>query len=370
MATKGYQSYRGRGGLLRRLAAAVLILILLAACAFMLALQYATYTDDGGMRLDLPFLDKSVSLNLPVLFRPAPQPLPQEPEDTLPDVELIIDGEHAEDPAGEEEETAAPQPVERRLVPLAQMPGDAAALTAQVEAAGASGFVWTARNSGGGVNYASGEALETALTPGGPDMETIRAVCDGSEVYAVARLGCFHDNYYAFANMKEAAICQKNGYVWYSGSSDHWLDPDKAEARRYVIALAVECAQMGFDEVLLDDVSYPVAGKLQKIDYSGNTLGKTEALTLFLTELREALEPYGVRVSLALDESLLLAGSGADSGQNLAAFIPFMDAVYAAMADPAAVQLQLEAAAGENPCPALVPVVSAALAAGDWCLAG
>ena len=127
---------------------------------------------------------------------------------------------------------------------------------------------------------------------------------------------------------------------------------------------------MGFDEVLLDDVSYPVSGKLQKIDYSGNTQGKTEALTQFLTELRQALEPYGTRVSLVLDEALLLAGSGADSGQSLTAFAPLMDAVYAVSADPAAVRLQLEAAAGESPVPALVPLVAAPQAEGDWCLAG
>ena len=240
-----------------------------------------------------------------------------------------------------------------------------------MEAAGAGGFVWTARDRTGGVNYASGEAIAAALTAGGPDMETVKALCEGTEVYAVARLGCFHDNSYAFANMAEAAICQKNGYVWYSGNSDHWLDPDKAEARRYVIALAVECAQMGFDEVLLDDVSYPVEGKLQKIDYSKNTLGKTEALTLFLTELRQALEPYGARVSLALDETLLLAGSGADSGQSLTAFAPLADAVYTAAADPGTARLQLEAAAGEGPCPDLVLVASAAAlpAEGSWCLA-
>ena len=372
MATKGYQSYRGRGGLLKRLAAVVLILILLGACAFMFALQYATYTDDGGMRLDLPFLEKGIELNLPVFFRPAVQPEDQEPADSGPDVNLVIEGAGGENPVAEPDPAPAPEPekVERRLLPLAQLPGDAAALTEQVTAAGASGFVWTARTGSGKVNYASGEAVETALTPGGPGMEDVKALVDGAELYAVARMGCFHDNDYAFANMAGAAVCQRNGYVWYSGSSDHWLDPDKEEARRYVIALAVECAQMGFDEVLLEDVSYPVAGKLQKIDYSKNTLGKTEALTLFLTELRQALEPYGTRVSLLLDESLLLAGSGADSGQNLAAFAPLVDAVYTASADPDALRPALAAAAGENPVPDLVPVVNAALAEGDWCLAG
>lgn len=373
MATKGYQSYRGRGGLLRGLAAAVLILILLGACAFMLALRYVTYTDDGGMRLDLPFLEKGIELNLPVLFRPASQPDPQEPAvgDGEADLNLVVESAGGEDPAAEPESVPEPEAAERRLISLDQLPETSEALAEQVRAAGASGFVWTARGRNGGVNYASGEATEKALPAGGVAMESVKALLEGAgDVYAVARMGCFQDNYYAFANMKEAAICQRNGYVWYSGTSDHWLEPDKAEARRYVIALAVECAKMGFDEVLLDDVSYPVSGKLQKIDYSGNTQGKTEALTQFLTELRQALEPYGTRVSLVLDEALLLAGSGADSGQSLTAFAPLMDAVYAVSADPAAVRLQLAAAAGESPVPALVPVVAAPQAEGDWCLAG
>lgn len=373
MATKGYQSYRGRGGLLRGLAAAVLILILLGACAFMLALRYVTYTDDGGMRLDLPFLEQGIELNLPVLFRPASQPDPQEPAvgDGEADLNLVVESAGGEDPAAEPESVPEPEAAERRLISLDQLPETSEALAEQVRAAGASGFVWTARGRNGGVNYASGEATEKALPAGGVAMESVKALLEGAgDVYAVARMGCFHDNYYAFANMKEAAICQRNGYVWYSGTSDHWLEPDKAEARRYVIALAVECAKMGFDEVLLDDVSYPVSGKLQKIDYSGNTQGKTEALTQFLTELRQALEPYGARVSLVLDEALLLAGSGADSGQSLTAFAPLIDAVYAVSADPAAVRLQLEAAAGESPVPALVPVVAAPQAEGDWCLAG
>ena len=170
--------------------------------------------------------------------------------------------------------------------------------------------------------------------------------------------------------MQPAGICQRNGYIWYDNHNGHWLDPEKEQARAYVISLAVECAQLGFDELVLEEMHYPKTGRLQKIDYSGSQMAKPDALALFLTELREALEPYGTRVSLVLDEALLLAGSGADSGQSLTAFAPLMDAVYAVSADPAAVRLQLAAAAGESPVPALVPVVAAPQAEGDWCLAG
>ena len=37
-------------------------------------------------------------------------------------------------------------------------------------------------------------------------------------------------------------------------TSYFWLDPDKEAAREYVIALALECAQMGFDELLLEEM--------------------------------------------------------------------------------------------------------------------
>ena len=132
---------------------------------------------------------------------------------------------------------------------------------------------------------------------------------------AAARFNCFHDSYYAFVHMPEAAICQKNGYVWYDQQSYHWLDPSKEQARQYVITLAKECAELGFEELILEECAYPTSGNLHKIDYTKNTMSKSEALALFLTELRAALEPYGTKLSILLTEELILAGSDEESGQ-------------------------------------------------------
>ena len=155
---------------------------------------------------------------------------------------------------------------------------------------------------------------------------------------AAARFNCFHDSYYAFVHMPEAAICQKNGYVWYDQQSYHWLDPSKEQARQYVITLAKECAELGFEELILEECAYPTSGNLHKIDYTKNTMSKSEALALFLTELRAALEPYGTKLSILLTEELILAGSDEESGQDLAALVPLVDAVYAKTGDPAAVR--------------------------------
>lgn len=56
--TKGYQNYRGRGSRSHKLGIVLLALVLAAACVYLLAQRYITYTDDGGMRLDLPFLSR------------------------------------------------------------------------------------------------------------------------------------------------------------------------------------------------------------------------------------------------------------------------------------------------------------------------
>lgn len=355
---KGYQSYRGRQPAGLRLLIVLLVLILVVACGFLFAQRYIVYTEDGGMYLDLPFM----RLDLPT------PPLPEEPdppaEPEQPVVDLVIDEpEQPEEP---------PEPVdvygERRLLELPDLPADTAALQGALSAAGANGFLFQVRDDTGLVKYGSTAAWPKAVAKDAVDAGTLSALCAGDAV-AAARFNCLHDSYYAFDNMKDAAICQKNGYVWYDSKSYHWLDPEKELTRSYVISLAVECAQLGFDELVLEELCYPSLGKLQKIDYSGNAMGKAEAVALLLTQLREALEPYGTRLSLLLPEALLQSGGDVESGQDLALLLPLVDAVYVETADPAGVQALLTAAAGEGTPPELVPMLAAA-GEGNWCVAG
>ena len=48
---RGYQNYRGRHSAGTRAAIALLVLILIAACAFIFAQQYISYADDGRIYL-------------------------------------------------------------------------------------------------------------------------------------------------------------------------------------------------------------------------------------------------------------------------------------------------------------------------------
>ena len=357
MGTKGYHSYRGRRGGTRLLGIIVLALILLAACVYLFLQRYVTFTDTGEVRLDLPFFQKE-----------EPGETEGQPDTDGGDMNLVIDAPG--EGAGEDEgagETAAQPYGEHRLLQLSALPPDSNALGTELSAQGANGFVYTVKDNTGKVFYASTVALRDAVG-GGADSVLLGELCGGESVISVARLNCFHDSYYAFAHMESAGICQSSGYIWYDNLSYHWLDPAKEQAREYVIDLALECARLGFDELLLEDMCYPSAGKVEKIDYSADQLGKTEALGLFLTELREALAPYDVRIALLLDQGDLSGEDAALTGLDLPALLPLVDAVYAPAADPAEAEAALAAAAED--APDFVPVTAAAEPSGSWYLAG
>ncbi len=362
---RGYQNYRGRRSAAIKLLIAVLVVILVAACSFLFIQRYVTYTDSGELRIDLPeFLqwmaprESDDEPSAPDVSEPADGAQDAQPG---PGVSLIID-------EPEEEAPLVPAAVDRHLVRLDTLPADGAALRETLAASGANGFLWRVRDNAGALYYSSGAGLKDAVLDSAVSAETLTALCGTEGVTSVALFNCFHDSYYAFVNMAAAAICQSSGYVWYDNMSYFWLDPAKEQARSYVTSLAVECAQMGFDELLLEEMHYPTAGKLQKISYQNNTIGKTDALVLFLTELKAALEPYGIRLSLLLGEDLLNAGSNAESGQDLAALLPLVDAVYTVTGDPAGAQAILDAYAGGEG-PELVPMTTAPQD-GQWCIAG
>lgn len=356
---KGYQNYRGRSSMGKRLLIILLVLILVAACGFMVLQRYITYRDDGGMSIVLPFWQ----LDLPAPPQPVSPEDPTAPEDQAPPVNLVI-----EEP---EEPEVPPEPAdvfgEHKLVELEALPADGAALAQLLAERGANGFLYTVRDDSGKVYFAADVVQKQAAPADAAGTETLRALCGVEDTVSVARFNCLHDSYYAFAHMAESAICQANGYVWYDNKSWFWLDADKEQARQYVVSLAVECAKLGFDELLLEELCYPTRGKLQKISYAKNTLGKTEALELLLKEIKDALEPYGTKLSLLVTEELLADGRNEVSGVDLAVLLPLVDGVYAVTDGGAAAQARVDELVEGEEKPVFV-AMTAAPGEGNWCL--
>ena len=68
------------------------------------------------------------------------------------------------------------------------------------------------------------------------------------DVYTIARIVTFKDQPLAVAHPEWAVIDSETGELWRDGEALPWTDPFYEEVQEYNIALAVEAAQMGFDE--------------------------------------------------------------------------------------------------------------------------
>ena len=190
-------------------------------------------------------------------------------------------------------------------------------------------------------------------TFGGVQPAALAELTGGGD-HTAAKISCFHDPKAANADVDGMGLKNTGGYIFYDGNNNQWLDPGKAVARDYVCGIAREAAELGFDELILTDVSYPTAGKLDKIDLSNaqpgedGTDGRQLVLARFLREVRSAL-PEGVILSLELPSETVRAGYDTDAGQALSTLAPLVDRVYVrtTAADVPALETAVKAASPE-----------------------
>ena len=164
-----------------------------------------------------------------------------------------------------------------------------------------------------------------------------------SDVYAVARISCFSDSAAAAMDMTGKGLCQKSGYVWYDNTNSHWLDPGKEAAREYLVALCAELVELGFDEVVLENVCYPTLGKLHKS--APVEVDRVKTIQKFLADAAKCFGGKHVRLSLALSEELLLAGGNETAGLDLKEDLKEVLRVYVPALDPAGAEAALRAVA-------------------------
>ena len=167
---------------------------------------------------------------------------------------------------------------------------------------------------------------------GGSGTRSAIAGIIGSDYYTIGRISTLHDSFYAYKHMTDAAVCQLTGFVWYDENSTHWLAPEKQAARDYVAEIVTECAQMGFDELLLEDMHYPREGRMSRIKTDERTMTQQEALMLLADDLRAALTEadYEGKLSVRVDADIVLAGSEEKSGIVMSEYVKDFDRVYVA----------------------------------------
>ena len=320
--TRGYRSYRGRTSRGRIALIAVLVLVIAVSVAVIWLQNYVVYDEDGHPHVELPWQEQ--------------QSTGQE-ETPLPPDEVQVTIQEPEGPP--------------RLAALSLPDGPLTlsgweAATAELAAQPACGAaVISVKDREGHVRFPTDRAPAGAADTAEDTAAALAAAAE-SGTYTVARVSCFLDPIAAKADVEGMGLKNTGGYIFYDGNDLNWLDPGKTAARQYLLGLAEELAALGFDEILLTDVSYPTVGKLDKIDYGG--ADRAASIRLFLEEMHDVLEDTGTALSIQLPEEVILSGADEAAGLVLSDIAPLADRICAATTAERIPQMEAAVAAASD----------------------
>jgi hypothetical protein len=288
MGTRGYGTYRGRSPwkrALRVILVLLLILIARAAVALLYLQQYMVISSDG-VRLEIPLFQQQEAEDTPL-----------EP-DQAPLVSLTPEVEPTVEPEPTSEST--PTPVQPVSLPLEALYDGTA--VSQVEAAGGDCALFDMKADSGTLGYTSQLELASAAKVSNTDPAmnaAIRGLNETQGLYTVARVSCFKDDKLPYSD-RSLAILTNSGYRWTGTDGLRWASPTSADVQSYVTGVCVELAQLGFDEILLDNAGYPDDGHLNYIK-KGAAYDEAQFSAVidgFYAQVRDALADYPVQLSV------------------------------------------------------------------------
>jgi hypothetical protein len=162
---------------------------------------------------------------------------------------------------------------------------------------GANALVVNIKSDHGQLVYPSNIALAKQI--GARDLTLIHSLPDlvasahAQGIYMIARIVTFKDNPLA-THRPDLAIHLADGSIFHDREGLAWTDAFKPEVRAYNIAIAVEAARAGFDEVQFDYVRFPDSTTRLIVSGPTDEAHRIEAISSFLGEAHAALAPYNV----------------------------------------------------------------------------
>ncbi len=141
--------------------------------------------------------------------------------------------------------------------------------------------------------------------------------------YTIARQVVFKDHPLA-SHAREWAARRADGSLFLDREGLAWTDPMHPKARQYNVDIAVEAAELGFDEIQFDYVRFPDTPGVcfQKSNTAAN---RTEAIAAFLQDAKERLQPLRVAVAADVFGYVLWNADDTGIGQQLETMLPLVD---------------------------------------------
>lgn len=150
------------------------------------------------------------------------------------------------------------------------------------------------------------------------DIDGLLKKLHDNDIYVIARIPCFKDPVLAKA-YPELALRTLSGYPVTDANGNTWVNPCKEKVWDYVISIADTCSKLGFDEIQLDYVRFPVGQNSEEAYYgqSATDEERQDYINEFLTRVKDVV--HANNVPLTADVFGTIIQSNLDSkhiGQN------------------------------------------------------
>lgn len=130
------------------------------------------------------------------------------------------------------------------------------------------------------------------------DIDALIQRCKEKNIYLIARIVAFRDPYLA-DKKPHLAVKTTTGETFRDKAGLAWVNPYKKEVWEYLMEIAGEAAEKGFDEIQFDYIRFSTDLKAGETDFGPEAegIGKTEIITQFTEYAYETLSKLGVFVA-------------------------------------------------------------------------
>ncbi|HOJ12040.1 MAG TPA: putative glycoside hydrolase [Clostridiales bacterium] len=109
-----------------------------------------------------------------------------------------------------------------------------------------------------------------------------------NDIYVIGRLVCFKDPVLS-SKRADLAVKHASGGLWKDNNSKTWLDPYNRDSWTYLIDIAKEALDKGFDEIQFDYIRFPNDGNKKAMVFNSGDIKKYEIINEFLSFAKKEL---------------------------------------------------------------------------------
>lgn len=138
------------------------------------------------------------------------------------------------------------------------------------------------------------------------DLKPVLEKLKQNGIKTIALMSAFEDSI-ASHKFRDIAVSytENSSWLWYDNSPDSggkpWLNANSEGAQAYVLDIALECADIGFDAIVMHKVQFPEGVSLNLAQTGVANDGKSAVLSSFIKSVQTELSSRGAELILADD---------------------------------------------------------------------